>query len=241
MYNLYIKKYKKNKNCYKYNNNKIMIRISEALQTILNRNNFLLFGIEQKIINLAQLARFLKPLIEARTKKEVSIQAIHMSLSRFQKMNSRKGNLSAEDFEIDNINIQGNLCVYSYERSKNTHQEINELFTNIQEKGGYITISEGINEITVIFDKIFQDDFRGKVQSETKFRHLNATSIGVKFNEKYLEIPGLLYLILQQIALQNINIIEVASTATEIIIYLQQKDAQLAFDTIYNSFLSAKG
>lgn len=240
MYNFYIKKYKKNKKCYK-NNNITMLKISDAIRDILEKNHFFWFGIQHDVMNLAQLARFLRPLIEARTKKEISTQAIHMSLSRLQKnLKKLPGICKEELFEIEKINIQGNLCVFSYERNSQTHQEINKVLGCVQENGGYITISEGEGEITVIFDTIYRHEFEKRVSEKPKYTHEDVASIGVKFDEKYLKIPGLLYVILQKVSLQNINIIEIASTATEIIIYLYQKDAQLAFDTIYNSFLLPK-
>jgi len=70
-----------------------------------------------------------------------------------------------------------------------------------------------------------------------KFKSPNISGVSIKFNEKYSEIPGLLYYIIQQITLQNINIIEISSTFTELIIYVEKKDTRLAFDTIYNRFM----
>jgi aspartokinase len=61
-------------------------------------------------------------------------------------------------------------------------------------------------------------------------------SVGVKFHEKFIEVPGLLYMILQVVTMQHINIVELASTATEVIIYIDQKDIYLAFDAILSKF-----
>ena len=62
-----------------------MIKISDAVREILDGSTFLQFGLHHKLINLSQLARFLHPLVEARTKKEVQRSAIHMALSRIGK------------------------------------------------------------------------------------------------------------------------------------------------------------
>ena len=45
-----------------------------------------------------------------------------------------------------------------------------------------------------------------------------------------------LYYILQQTTLQNINIIEISSTFTEIVLYVEEQDTKLTFDTVYESF-----
>ena len=62
-------------------------------------------------------------------------------------------------------------------------------------------------------------------------------SLGVTFDERYLDEPGFLYFVLQQLYFQNINIVELASTSTELILYLAQADVRLAFDTIYQRFV----
>ncbi|MCP4606727.1 MAG: hypothetical protein GY847_40500, partial [Proteobacteria bacterium] len=47
--------------------------------------------------------------------------------------------------------------------------------------------------------------------------------------------------LIQQVALQNINVIEVASTATEFNVYVRSKDVRLAFDSIYQRFSKRAG
>jgi len=56
------------------------------------------------------------------------------------------------------------------------------------------------------------------------------------FDERYLKVKGILFQLMEEIALQNINVIEIASTATEFSIFLREEDVQLAFDAIFNRF-----
>ena len=56
------------------------------------------------------------------------------------------------------------------------------------------------------------------------------------FDSRYLKVKGILHQLLEEIALQNINVIEVTSTATEFCVFLEQADVQLAFDAIFNRF-----
>jgi aspartokinase len=62
-------------------------------------------------------------------------------------------------------------------------------------------------------------------------------ALSVRFNAKYLEVPGLLYKILEQIALQGVNVIEIASTSTELIVYINESDVRIAFDTLLRAFV----
>lgn len=125
-------------------------------------------------------------------------------------------------------------------KNRETHASINALYNEVQKHRGFFTITEGAGEITIIFDNCFSALIDKKITEKPHYKNTTVASIGVKFSEKYLETPGLLYLILQQIVLQQINIIELSSTATEFMIYIDQKETRIAFDTLYNRFFQKK-
>jgi len=60
--------------------------------------------------------------------------------------------------------------------------------------------------------------------------------VKVKFDEKFFHEPGLVYLIMQKMMLQNVNIIEFSSTFTELIFFIEKDDLQLVFDTLRSCF-----
>ena len=47
----------------------------------------------------------------------------------------------------------------------------------------------------------------------------------------------MLYMLLQRVTLQNVNLIEIISTYTEIVFYVDERDTQTVFDTLFQSFL----
>ncbi len=61
-------------------------------------------------------------------------------------------------------------------------------------------------------------------------RHL--ATVGVTFDERFYEIPGLMHFLAQRISLQNINIYEHTSTYTELIFYVDERDLALSFETL---------
>lgn len=213
-----------------------MIRISDIISKVISQNALLSFGIAHRLLNLSQVAKFIKPMIEAHTQKEIRDSAILMNLSRYQRHVGKWMQPKEKDFVIENITVQSDLCTMTFFKTKEIHTNINAVYNEIQKRKGFCTITEGVGEITIIFDNCFSELITKKIKEEPRHKYTKATSVGVKFSEKYLETPGLLYVILQQIVLQNINIIELSSTATEFMIYIDQKDTRIAFDTLYNRF-----
>jgi len=212
-----------------------MIKISDSIQEIIQGNSLLQFGFANRLFNLSQMAEYLKPLIEVRTKKEVKKTAILMSLSRFQRNYSRVAP-NINEMKVENITIFSNLCSFTFFKNAETHKSINNLYNSIQKRNAYITISEGMNEITVILDKLCEDLLEKEIKEKPKYINKDLSGLGVKFSENYTDVRGFLHSILQQITMQGINIVEISSTFTEFIIYIEKKDVKRAFDTILTRF-----
>ena len=190
-----------------------MIRISEAIENLVEANPALRFGFYHGLLNLTKVARFLRPSIEARTKKEVTEAAVLMNLSRLQGKLAKLPQSRRDRLVLDKVNIQSGLVSATVTKSPTSHRELDRVFSRIQSRNGFITVTEGLREVTV----------------------------GVAFNERYLKVKGILFQLLEEIALQDINVIEIASTATEFSIFLNEEDVQLAFDAIFNRFSRRTG
>lgn len=213
-----------------------MLKISDAVRDLVAANPWLQFGLHHRLLNLSQTARFLRPLVEARTHKEAKPSAILMSLSRHQQDVERPAVDDVVQFYVDRINIHHGLCSLTVPKSQRTHQEISQLMHRIQEENGYLTLTEGHTEITVILEGQHWAHVQAVLTVPPKQVQRRMAGLGVTFKEQYLEVPGLLYQLLQQLALQQINVIEIASTMTEFNIYLHEADLMPAFDAVYQKF-----
>ena len=113
---------------------------------------------------------------------------------------------------------------------------MHKLGSSVQKKNGYITISEGTNQITIILDSKFRSLSRSAISQRPRYAHDHIAAVGVTFSEEYLKVPGFMAVILQQMMLLNINIIEVSSTFTELVLYIEEKDLKLTFDALHGLF-----
>lgn len=208
-----------------------MLKISSAISEIIENNPFLMFGFYNRLFNLTSLARFLKPQIETRTKKDVKSAAVLMNLSRAQKRIKEKAIL-ADKYEISNLTVNYNLCVVTYYRNQDIYNKLFKFYGEVQERKEFMALSQGNREITVIISESVLDLLRKKIIEKPKYFRNGLCSLGINFQEKYLNNPGLLFYLTQQLVMQNINIREVSSTSTELIFYIDQKDVKIAFDTL---------
>lgn len=213
-----------------------MLKVSDAVKQIMEGNALLRFGLHYRLLNLSQVARFILPMVEARTKKEVRPAAVLMNLSRLQAKLNQRSKPGMPEFFLDKINIHSGLCSLTLYKTLDSHKELNKIFAWIQDRGGFITLTEGVSEITVIIETENLKRVGEMLSEKPRNVHRNLASVGVKFSQEYLTVPGVLHQLLQLVALQNINVVEVASTATEFNIYLNENDVRLAFDSIFARF-----
>ncbi len=213
-----------------------MRTISEAVRDLVAANPWLQFGLHHRLLNLSQTARFLQPLVEARTQKAVRPSAILMSLSRQQQHVTLPEVDRVVEFYVERIHVHHGLCSLTVPRSRRTQQEIDELIRRIRQEEGYLTLTEGHTEITVILEGAQWGHVQAVLTVPPKQVQRRMAGLGVTFKEQYLDVPGLLYQLLQQLALQQINVVEIASTMTEFNIYLHEDDLMPAFDAIYRKF-----
>ena len=213
-----------------------MIRVQDALRAIIKTNPLLEFGLHHRLYNLTQLAHYLQPLVEARTHKAVSISALVMSLSRLQQ--ALAANTPAPtQYVLEKITLISGLCTATYAQSPETHQRLNTLYHQIQQQNGFCNLAEGMREITVIVEGRHQESLHRLLGQTPLYTHTKLAAIGVQFGAHYADIPGMLYVLLQRVALQNVNLIEISSTYTEILFYVAERDTRVVFDTLFESFL----
>ena len=217
-----------------------MIKITDIIESTIIQSRELSFGFSQGLFNLSQLARFLKPIVTAKAKKDISEKALLMALSRMQRKKTSLRIKEDDPFFIEHVSLNTGLSIVTFSKNSANHSAVIQLYKKVQKSSGYMTISEGMSEITVIIEQIYIEDVYQFFSDKPLIEKKGAISLGIRFHKRYLQVPGYLYKVLQALTLQGINIWELSSTATEISVYLDARDTHLALDTILGSFRQRK-
>lgn len=213
-----------------------MLKISDAVEAIITENPSLNFCFHQRLLNLSQLARYIQPAVATRARKEASDSAILMALSRLQSKRLGHAPKAQRPLHLNKLTVHSGLCTLTFVNHPEVHRNLTSLISEIRSTGGFITLSEGIGEVTIILDESNFPLAHRLSSNKPTFINRNIASVSMKFAADLLAGPGVLYQILQQVTLQNINVIEVVSTATEFFIYMTEEDAEVAFESLYRRF-----
>jgi len=215
-----------------------MLKINNALKEIIQNDDTLKAGLNFRLLNLSQVAEFVRPALETRVKKNVKKSTLIMALSRLQKEMSDFS--VRKKFSINNLSIYPDLCSFTFFSSQDVRKKVERIYKEVQNSEGYISVIQGTKEIAIIIDESDASLVKRIIKETPKHITPNLVSLNIRFDEKFYVTPGGLYQLFRQLAFQGINVFEVSSTFTEINIYIAQKDVRLAFDTFFNIFQQEK-
>ncbi len=207
------------------------MKLSEAIKKVIGEDQHMGYFISNRLINLSKFASYIRPNLESMTGHFYRDSAIIMALSRYQK---KVDVTYRPKLKISELEITTELATMSFDKDETIHEKIQSLFNKAVEERQYFTISESNHEITIISK---QDFLKRSNMPEPKYEHFDLSAITVQFERSFLNQSGVVAAILQRLSFQRINLVEIASTCTELTCYIEKDDMKLAFDTLHSNFM----
>ena len=95
-----------------------MIKITDIIESTIIQSRELSFGFSQGLFNLSQLARFLKPIVTAKAKKDISEKALLMALSRMQRKKTSLRIKEDDPFFIEHVSLNTGLSIVTFSKNR---------------------------------------------------------------------------------------------------------------------------
>lgn len=213
-----------------------MIKIPDSIREIITGNHFLQFGLSYRLFNLTQLAHYLQPLVETRCQKSVQPTAIVTALGRLQKDMMEEAP-NEKKFTVENISVKSGLATKTFLNTPETRTAIHKLAEDMHTKKRFYQYTESTHEISLFYERNTIDLVSQKLPFSVKYNNESVACVGIIFSEELFTEPGLLYVLMQRITLQNINIIDISSTFTEFNFFVRDEDVKIVFETLHDCFL----
>ena len=209
-----------------------MPTISHIVKDILNRQIFLQEAINNEIVSYNKLARHLKPKIEAELGSEVKHSAVVMAIRRHAEKS--KNILQKPKFSYYIETIKTDICYISFEESSTLLPKIQTLYSTVDfKKGGILNIIQGNFEITIITNKRYEEELLDILHEEKVLEIVDdIVSISLTYSKDFLFIPGVIYDVVRLMAWENINIIDIILTTTEMSVIISKKDLMRSYEIL---------
>ena len=209
-----------------------MTTISHIVKDILNRQIFLQEAINNEIVSYNKLASHLKPKIEAELGSEVKHSAVVMAIRRHAEKS--KNMLQKPKFSYYIETIKTDICYISFEESSTLLPKIQTLYSTVDfKKGGILNIIQGNFEITIITNKRYEEELLDILHEEKVLEIVDdIVSISLTYSKEFLFIPGVIYDVVRLMAWENINIIDIILTTTEMSVIISKKDLMRSYEIL---------
>jgi hypothetical protein len=210
-----------------------MTNLTDDVRDYLNKNPAIVKAIGLKIVNVRALAFY----VMKELKIDVSVHAVMSAIRRYEKPSNSKNNQSTVNmiYSDSKISTKSHLALVQVKRHfdvlKNIIPTILDLIS--VSRGEVLRIFEGRESIKFVVDHSKIDEILKIIpKSEIIDTDDDLGEINLHLSEKYGDMPGMIAPILNELALNNINIVEVIGCMPELIIIVKEKDISQSHDAL---------
>lgn len=197
--------------------------------------------VERDLVSFHRLARYLLPQIEAELGHKADEGAVVMALSRLrEKMGERKQEQKkAKGWDDIQLSLQSGAIEIDLQKSPGAQKRITDIQALVAKKGDNLfSIVQSQDEITIIASEKHEKEFVKMLHgSGIHILHVekNLSLLYLRFPQDILYQPGFFDRVLRELAWENINVFEVVSTLSELVLVLKEDDAARAYDVLRRS------
>lgn len=137
-------------------------------------------------------------------------------------------------FKETDVTIKSDLVEFTVQKSATVINSIRKIYDSVDfSKGDFLTMTQGVYEITLIFNKKYKNKFAKIFEEEKIIKTIDSlASVTIKIPIDVVETVGFFYIITKALNWENINIIEIVSTLTELTFIVKEDDAPRAFKVL---------
>ena len=211
-----------------------MVTVSHLVEKVIEQKPFIQEALSNGIINNAALADQMLPEIEKELKKKVKFSAVNMAIRRLSEKLEQSFISKAKFDKNSDITLKSNLIEITVYKMEDSQEYIGKLYSLVDLKGGdFLTITQGLHELMIItnekYEKKILEMFPNKL---IKKSIKNLSSITINIPEESIENIGLFYIVTRALNWENINIVDIVSTFTEMTFIIKEEDTARSFNVL---------
>lgn len=213
-----------------------MTNITQIVNGFLLKNPSIIRDINRGIINTSALANLIIQTEKLRPYPHAVISAIR----RFSKKETEEGYKEVENIlKKSKISTKSRLVFITLSRD---FSFLAKVLPSILNKinplvGEVLRVVEGRESIKLLIDSSKKDEILSIIDKEfVKEVNENLAEINIHFAEKYQEVRGLRATILNELAINDIDVYEIIGCLPEFMVILEEKDIGKAHDALLSLF-----
>jgi aspartokinase len=206
--------------------------ITNAVKEVVNNDLSFQDSLQRDYCNISALARIIKPKIDLMLSgKNTSIESIVTALKRSRRDYNVPERPIASILAASTISVKTDVAKVSAEKSKKTIEKVAKAMT--QNVGNFISVSESIMSITLVFDDVLFEDVKAMFAHDDILEiEDDLAAIIVHSPEEIIKTPGCAIAFYNQLARRHINIEDTVSCYTDTIVLVKMEQVGKAFNAL---------
>jgi len=206
--------------------------ITNAVKEVVNNDLSFQDSLQRDYCNISALARIIKPKIDLMLSgKNTSIESIVTALKRSRRDYNVPERPIASILAASTISVKTDVAKVSAEKSKKTIEKVAKAMT--QNIGNFISVSESIMSITLVFDDVLLEDVKAMFAHDDILEiEDDLAAIIVHSPEEIIKTPGCAIAFYNQLARRHINIEDTVSCYTDTIVLVKMEQVGKAFNAL---------
>lgn len=213
-----------------------MPTVAHLTRKIIEKKPFLEEALAEGIINNAALAEKMIPELEKELKKKVKFSAVNLAIRRMAEGLETKPVINFKFDKDTDITVKSNIIEIVLYKNDKIQEYIKKIYSLMDfRKGDFITVTQGFNEIMIITNEKHEIKIKDIIPDRViKKKIKNLSTLTINIPESAVEGLGLFYTLSRVLNWENINVIDMVSTYTEITLIVKQDDASHSFEVLKN-------
>ena len=205
--------------------------ITNAAKEVVSNDLSFQDSLQRDYCNISALARIVKPQIDQMLGKNTSVESIVTALKRSRRDYDVPEKPIASILAGSTVSVKTDVAKLSAAKSKKTIEKVAKSLT--QNVDSYISVSESIMSITLVFDDVVLDDIKSLFgQGEILEVEDDLAAIIVHSPEEIIKTPGCAIAFYNQLARRHINIEDTVSCYTDTIMLVRMDQVGKAFNAL---------
>ena len=211
-----------------------MVTVSQLVKRYVDSRPTVHDSVVEGIVNYSALADRLHPHVEKEMGADVRKTAIIMALRRHGEKARKKTGIKKAVEVSPEVIIKTDLCDLCVVRTLTALDKLRKLHSTVDySRGDTFNIIQGNTEISVILSQKFLPELKRKFAGEKVLNvEKDLVSATLRFSRDFLYTPGILAMTTRKFAWENINIYEIISTMTEMIVIVSEPEAMRTYSTL---------
>lgn len=211
-----------------------MVTIAHIVEKLILEKPFLQEALSRGIVNNAALAEELIPSIEKELKKKVKFSAVNMAIRRLSEKLKQSFVEKTKFDRTSDITIKSDLIEITVFKMVDVQKYVKKLYDVVDFKqGDFLTITQGLHEVMIITNQKHEKDIikiLPKKIIKKIIKRLSSITINIPIESP--ETIGLFFIATRALSWENIPIVDIVSTLTEMTFIIKEDDTARAFGVL---------